>query len=141
MAKPQRTRKCSKTRRMYSTECQKLDMVSVASQSGAMNDPIDNRILYALFGLSRNTLPTDVAALAEATELSPLVVGQALVRLEEAGLVDASRARLTMTGLAKAVSLTRDLSGTAPGPALTQSRAPSEALPMAAVPAHRQNAS
>ena len=126
---------------MYSTECQKLDKISVSSKSGAMNDPIDNRILYALFGLSRNTLPTDIEALAEATELPTHVVRLALVRLEQAGLVHASRARLTMAGLAKAVSLTRDLSGTAPGPAVTRARAQPDAMPVAATPAHRPNAS
>jgi len=105
-----------------------------------MNNAIDNRILYAMFGLSRNTLPTDVSALAEATETSPIVVGQALLRLERAGLVDASRSRLTMADLAKAVSLTRDLSGTAPGPALTQARAHGEALPIAATPERRTDA-
>lgn len=106
-----------------------------------MNDPTDNRILYALFGLSRNTLPTDVSALAEATDLPLHAVGQALLRLEQAGLVDAARGRLTMTGLAKAVSLTRDLSGTAPGPAVTQARTHQEPLPIAAEPAPHSDAS
>jgi hypothetical protein len=107
-------------------------------QNGAMTDPIDNRVLYALFCLSRATLPIDTTAIAEAAGLSTMAAGQALLRLEKAGLVDASRARLTMLGLAKAAALSPDLSGTAPGPAQQRPRAvQQETLPVAANPAER----
>lgn len=65
-------------------------------------DPIENRILYALFALSRDTLPIDAERLGAAVGVGPTRAAEALVNLERAGLVDASRARLTMLGLARA---------------------------------------
>lgn len=98
-----------------------------------MTDQTDNRVLYALFCMSRATLPIDTAGLADSAGLSIVAAGEALVRLERAEYVDASRARLTMRGLAKAVSLKADLGGTAPMVAVRGSQpAQSNALPAAA---------
>jgi DNA-binding MarR family transcriptional regulator len=60
--------------------------------------------LFALFNLSKATLPIDASAIGELINLSPTEVGMALVELERSGLVDASRARLTMAGLVVALS-------------------------------------
>jgi hypothetical protein len=64
-----------------------------------------DRTLLALFSLSRETLPIDAAALGAETGQSPTQAARALVALERAGFVDASRARLTMLGLARAAQL------------------------------------
>lgn len=79
-----------------------------------MNQGTTDRILFALFCLSRDTRHIDAAELAHACsgpgergELSVIQAAEALVSLERAGLVDASRARLTMFGLARAVALSR----------------------------------
>jgi hypothetical protein len=70
-----------------------------------MNQATTDRILFALFCLSRDTRHIDATELACAARVTPTVAGQALLALERAGLVDASRARLTMLGLARATKL------------------------------------
>jgi hypothetical protein len=59
--------------------------------------------LYTLFCLSRDNQRTDAGDLAAVLASTPTRVAVALVALEAAGLVDASRARLTMLGLATAL--------------------------------------
>jgi len=68
-----------------------------------MTDPIEQQVLHALFCLSRDTRHIDATTLAAALSLTPTRAAAALLVLEHAGLVDASRARLTMLGLATAV--------------------------------------
>ncbi|HEX2678740.1 MAG TPA: hypothetical protein VHM19_18935 [Polyangiales bacterium] len=62
-------------------------------------------ILYALFCLSRDTRHIDAGELGRAVGVSTTEAARALIALERAGLVDASRARLTMPGLARAAAL------------------------------------
>ena len=64
-------------------------------------------ILVALFCLCRDTRPVDATTLGQFTGLTPTQAAQALIALERMGLVDASRARLTMLGLARAAQLER----------------------------------
>jgi hypothetical protein len=70
-----------------------------------MTDAIEQQVLYALFCLSRDTRHIDASTLAAALALTPTQAASALLALERQGLVDASRARLTMLGLAAAVRL------------------------------------
>jgi hypothetical protein len=70
-----------------------------------MNQATTDRTLFALFCLSRDTRHIDATEIARAAALSPTVAALALLFLERAGLVDASRARLTMSGLARATKL------------------------------------
>ena len=70
-----------------------------------MNTATTDRILFALFCLSRDTRHLDASELARAAGLSATLAAECLVLLERAGLVDASRARLTMLGLARATKL------------------------------------
>jgi len=70
-----------------------------------MTDPIEQQVLHALFCLSRDTRHIDATTLAAALSLTATRAADALLSLEHAGLVDASRARLTMLGLATAVRL------------------------------------
>ncbi|MGD8859313.1 MAG: hypothetical protein PVI30_04825 [Myxococcales bacterium] len=65
---------------------------------------IQQRILHALFQLCRDNQPVSAASLAELAGTTATAAGRALVAMERAGLVDASRARLTMLGLARAVA-------------------------------------
>jgi len=74
-----------------------------------MTDPLHNRILYALFCLSRDTRRISATTLSEAAGCTATQAADALVALERAGLVDATRARLTMLGLAKAAAGGTDL--------------------------------
>jgi len=85
-----------------------------------MTDAIDNRILYAVFCLSRDTMAIDASSLGRVCHVSATDAAGSLVKLERAGLVDASRARLTMLGLAKAAAAGADLGGT--GLDLSQAR-------------------
>jgi hypothetical protein len=101
-----------------------------------MTDPIEQQVLYALFCLSRETRHIDASSIAATLGLTPTRAAAALLALERAGLVDASRARLTMLGLASAVRL----GPAAGGPRVdlrasvaTVERAPSR-LPLAAKP-------
>lgn len=70
-----------------------------------MNQATTDRILFALFCLSRDTRHIDATELARAAGVSATAAGHALLLLERAGLVDATRARLTMLGLARAAKL------------------------------------
>jgi DNA-binding transcriptional ArsR family regulator len=76
-----------------------------------MNQTTTDRILLALFCLSRDTSHIDATELARAARVSATQAAQALVALERAGLVDAGRARLTMLGLARAAKLANAASG------------------------------
>jgi hypothetical protein len=60
--------------------------------------------LHVLSGLG---LPTDAGGIARRIARSPTEVAAALLHLERRGLANASRARLTMAGLAAAVTLSR----------------------------------
>lgn len=60
-----------------------------------------------MFSLSKATLPIDAGALGRCCAITATAVAEGLLALEQAGLVDASRARLTMKGLAAAVLLQR----------------------------------
>ena len=64
--------------------------------------PITQHTLYALFCLSRDTRHISAASLAAVLGVTATQAAAALLELERAGLVDASRARLTMLGLATA---------------------------------------
>jgi hypothetical protein len=70
-----------------------------------MTDHTTDRILYALFCFSRDTCSIDASALARSCGVTATQAAAALVTLEHGGLVDATRARLTMLGLARAVAL------------------------------------
>ena len=99
-----------------------------------MTDAIDTRILYAIFCMSRDTLAIDAGSLGRAVGVTATEAADALVRLERAGLVDASRARLTMVGLAKAAAVDSSTGG--PRIDLSQARPaiPAAPAPMAAGP-------
>lgn len=88
-----------------------------------MNDSLHQQALYALFCLSRDNRHISASTLAKVLSLTPTQAARALVGLERAGLVDASRARLTMLGLATAVRL----GPAAGGPRLRLSAAPARA--------------
>lgn len=64
-----------------------------------------DRILYALFTLSRRGVLIDAGELGRLAGTSALVAAEGLVALEHAGLADASRLRLTLRGLARASRL------------------------------------
>lgn len=70
-----------------------------------MNQGTSERILLALYCLSRDTCRIDATALGLATGMTATVAAEALVWLEQRGYVDATRARLTMLGLARASQL------------------------------------
>lgn len=61
--------------------------------------------LDSLHFLSGSGLPTDAGGIGRRIGRSASEVAQALLHLERRGLVDASRARLTLQGLAAAVAL------------------------------------
>jgi hypothetical protein len=73
----------------------------------SMTHDATESILVALFCLCRDTRPVDATTLGQFTGLTPTQAAQTLVALERSGLVDASRARLTMLGLARAAQLER----------------------------------
>jgi hypothetical protein len=85
-----------------------------------MADSLDNssaaslqrRILHALFALSRDTQHISAATLADAVGTTPTRAAATLIALERAGLCDASRARLTMLGLATAARMGSARGGT-----------------------------
>jgi hypothetical protein len=70
-----------------------------------MNKGTTDRILVALYCLSRDTCHIDATSLGRTAGVSATAAAEALVNLERAGLVDASRARLTMLGLARAARI------------------------------------
>lgn len=98
-----------------------------------MGQHTTDSILYALFCLSRDTRHIDAGELARAAGLSTTDAARALLVLERDGLVDATRARLTMLGLARASQLGASGQG---GPRIdlraSQPRKPTRALPIAA---------
>ena len=102
-----------------------------------MTKTTTDRILYALFCLSRDTQHIDASELARAARVSATAAGEALLALEQAGLVDATRARLTMLGLARAVRLSSRRGGGQPRVDLSQAqpRKVREAAPLAAAEA------
>lgn len=101
-----------------------------------MTKTTTDRILFALFCLSRDTQHIDATELARAARVSVTDAAKALLALEQAGLVDASRARLTMLGLARAVRLS-DQGGGQPRVDLShaQPRKLRKAAPLAAADA------
>jgi hypothetical protein len=82
-----------------------------------MTDHTTDRVLYALYCLSRDTCQIDASAVGRAVGISAVQAATVLVALERASLVDASRARLTMFGLARAARL-EAASGGAPALAI-----------------------
>jgi DNA-binding IclR family transcriptional regulator len=62
-------------------------------------------VLRVLYAMARDDSPADLSVVAEALGLSCVDTDRLLARLEDAGLVDADRVRLTLTGLALAVNL------------------------------------
>ena len=76
-----------------------------------MTDHTTDRVLHALYCLSRYTCHIDATELARAVAITPTEAAQALLALEQAGWVDASRARLTMLGLARAAALNAGSNG------------------------------
>jgi hypothetical protein len=91
-----------------------------------MTDSVQHQLLHALFRLSRDTRHISATTLAAEVGLTPTLAAQTLVALERAGLVDASRARLTLLGLATAVRL---------GPASSGEKRAVRAAPVAMMPA------
>lgn len=87
-----------------------------------------DRTLYALYCLSRETLPIDAGALGRLTGVSATQTAVALVQLERRGYVNASRIRLTMLGLARAVRLGMQAGGGASGRGLARTRRPPGSL-------------
>lgn len=71
--------------------------------------PIEREVLIALFRLSRDTQHISARTIADEitdeVSCTPTQTGAALVSLEHKGVVDASRARLTMKGLVLAAQL------------------------------------
>src|SRR5262245_19980493 len=101
-----------------------------------MTHTTTDRVLFALFCLSRDTRHIDAAELSRATGVTVTAAGEALLALERAGLVDASRARLTMLGLARASRLA-GTGGGQPRVDLGQAKprkAVASAAPLAAAP-------
>jgi hypothetical protein len=100
-----------------------------------MTDSAQHQLLHALFCLSRDTRHISATTLAAEVGLTPTVAAQTLVALERAGLVDASRARLTLLGLATAVRLGPASSGekrAVRAVAVTTLPAPAQQPPLAA---------
>jgi Mn-dependent DtxR family transcriptional regulator len=64
-------------------------------------------VLRTLYELARDDRPADLALVAAALGLSCVRADAVLGELEAAGLVDGERVRLTMTGLAIAVTAAR----------------------------------
>jgi Mn-dependent DtxR family transcriptional regulator len=61
-------------------------------------------VLFHMYTLAQQTEPASVGRLAGDLGLGRHAVAQALLALDRAGLVDCARVRLTLTGLAFAVS-------------------------------------
>lgn len=94
-------------------------------------------ILHALFQLSRATAPIDASRLGHLTGQSATQAAEALLQLEQRGWVDASRARLTLLGLARAVQLDAGGGGLRHTPrAAPSSPRPSVNTPYAPYPPH-----
>jgi hypothetical protein len=78
----------------------------------SLANSLQRRILHALFALSRDTQHISAATLADAVGTTPTRAAATLIALERAGLCDASRARLTMLGLATAARMGSARGGT-----------------------------
>jgi hypothetical protein len=97
--------------------------------------------LYAIFRLSRDNLHIDASSIGRVVGISTSGVALALIELDRLGLVDASRARLTMPGLVIAVSSSAGLSGSRLDLSTArqeQSRVCSQSIPIAAQQASNQ---
>jgi hypothetical protein len=96
-------------------------------------NPVEQAILNALFTLCRDNRRICAASLGEHVGVTATRAASALCALERAGLCDASRARLTMLGLATAAR-----QGSAQGGTLVGRRAlreqPNARLSIAAQP-------
>jgi hypothetical protein len=124
------------------SERRKLDTFSGLREGRAMTSnafeaaALESRILIALFELCRDNRRVTARTLAEAADTTPTLAASCLVALERAGLCDASRARLTMLGLARAAQLAGSSGGAR---ARVHALAPhsaraTESLPIAALP-------
>jgi len=82
------------------------------SLANSLTASLQRRILHALFALSRDTQHISAATLADAVGTTPTRAAATLIALERAGLCDASRARLTMLGLATAARMGSARGGT-----------------------------
>ena len=113
-------------------------MDSAPGDATAMTHDTIDRTLHALFCLSRDTQRIDAASLGAVTGQSPTQAAEALLALERAGWVDASRARLTMLGLARAAQLAARAhqggGGASRVPEVTRSEPPALRPPRAAQP-------
>jgi Mn-dependent DtxR family transcriptional regulator len=69
-----------------------------------MTNTTQRKALHVLYNLARNDEQADLAHLAERLSVSCVEADRALAALEQAGLVDAERVRLTLAGLVIAVS-------------------------------------
>jgi len=102
---------------------------------------VERDVLIALFQLSRDTQHISARTLAERVSedqrsCTPTQTGAALVSLEHKGVVDATRARLTMKGLVLATQLGAGSGGprvARPKAAQAAATLP-QALPVAALP-------
>jgi hypothetical protein len=100
----------------------------------------EQQTLYVLFCLSRDNQRTDAGSLAAAVGATPTHAARALIALERAGLVDATRARLTMRGLATALRKgPAALGGTLLGRARDTQATLLKRIPVAAQPAALSN--
>ena len=97
---------------------------------------IEREVLVALFRLSRDTQHISAQTLALEVSSTPTQTGAALVQLEQLGVVDASRARLTMKGLVLAAQLGAGSGGPRMRHEKPKQKAASvqERLPVAALP-------
>lgn len=97
---------------------------------------IERDVLIALFRLSRDTQHISAKTLAAEVSSTPTQTGAALVRLEDLGVVDATRARLTMKGLVLAAQLGAGSGGPRMSHTKPQHKAApvEESLPVAALP-------
>lgn len=118
-----------------------LSMTNRAPEKSRASKPsygltaIERDVLIVLFQLSRDTQHISAQTLAEAVEKTPTQTGEALVRLENRGLVDATRARLTMMGLMLATRLGAGSGGPrVAAPKLAKAEGARAELPVAALP-------
>jgi DNA-binding MarR family transcriptional regulator len=85
--------------------CRKLDRNPVNKHSVAMSNPSMESAVRVLFLLAKEDIHSDLSVLSLALGIAPIAAGRLLDRLEERGLVDAQRVRLTMAGLVVAASM------------------------------------
>jgi len=96
---------------------------------------VERDVLIVLFQLSRDTQHISAQTLAEAVAQTPTQTGEALIRLERRGLVDATRARLTMMGLMLATRLGAGSGGPRVAtPKVAKAEGARAELPVAALP-------